>query len=52
MENSTPFVAHSILDARFTENNKNDFHALVTTTFGSGPQHSLESKYGNIYLRK
>ncbi|KFC20289.1 hypothetical protein [Chryseobacterium sp. FH1] len=43
---------YSNLDTKFTGKDSEDFHTLVTTTFGSGPQYSLESKYGNIYLRK
>ncbi len=43
---------YSNLETEFTGKDSDDFHTLVTTTFGSGPQYSLESKYGNIYLRK
>ena len=43
---------YSNLDAKFAGKDSDDFHTLVTTTFGNGPQYSLESKYGNIYLRK
>lgn len=43
---------YSNLDAKFTGKDSNDFRTLVTTTFGNGPQYILESKYGNIYLRK
>ena len=43
---------YSNLDTKFGGKNSDDFHTLVTTTLGSGPQYSLESKYGNIYLRK
>lgn len=28
------------------------FHTVVSTTLGSGPTFYLESKYGNVYLRK
>jgi len=43
---------YSNLDTKFTGKDSNDFRTLVTTTFGNGPQYILESKYGNIYLRK
>lgn len=43
---------YSNLDAKFMGKDSNDFRTLVTTTFGNGPQYILESKYGNIYLRK
>jgi len=43
---------YSNLDAKFTGKDSEGFRTLVTTTFGSGPQYNLESKYGNIYLRK
>ncbi|WP_210150973.1 hypothetical protein [Chryseobacterium scophthalmum] len=43
---------YSNLDTKFTGKDSNDFRTLVTTTFGNGPQYNLESKYGNIYLRK
>ena len=43
---------YSNLDAKFTGKDSNDFRTLVTATFGNGPQYNLESKYGNIYLRK
>jgi hypothetical protein len=29
-----------------------DFHTLVTAKPGSGPRYTLESKYGNVYIRK
>jgi hypothetical protein len=29
-----------------------DFHTLVTAKPGSGPRYNLESKYGNVYIRK
>lgn len=43
---------YSNLDAKFTGKDENDFHTLVTATPGNGPQYNLESRYGNIYLRK
>lgn len=43
---------YSNLDTKFGGKDSDDFHTLVTTTLGNGPQYSLESKYGNIYLRK
>ena len=43
---------YSNLDTKFAGKDSDDFHTLVTTTLGNGPQYSLESKYGNIYLRK
>ena len=43
---------YSNLDTKFTGKDSDDFRTLVTTTFGNGPQYNLESKYGNIYLRK
>jgi len=43
---------YSNLDAKFAGKDSDDFHTLVNATFGNGPQYSLESKYGNIYLRK
>lgn len=43
---------YSNLNTKFTGKDSNDFRTLVTATFGNGPQYNLESKYGNIYLRK
>ncbi|WP_426473723.1 hypothetical protein [Chryseobacterium balustinum] len=43
---------YSNLDTKFTGKDSNDFRTLVTATFGNRPQYNLESKYGNIYLRK
>ncbi|WP_027381805.1 hypothetical protein [Epilithonimonas caeni] len=43
---------YSNLETKFAGKDSDDFHTLVTTTLGNGPQYSLESKYGNIYLRK
>lgn len=43
---------YSNLNTKFAGKDSDDFHTLVNATFGSGPQYSLESKYGNIYLRK
>jgi len=43
---------YSNLDTKFTVKDSDDFHTLVMTTFGNGSQYNLESKYGNVYLRK
>ncbi|MCD0480521.1 hypothetical protein LPB90_18935 [Chryseobacterium sp. LC2016-29] len=43
---------YSNLDTKFIGKDSDDFRTLVTATFGNGPQYNLESKYGNIYLRK
>ena len=43
---------YSNLDTKFSGKDSDDFRTLVTATFGNGPQYNLESKYGNIYLRK
>ncbi|MEG1592527.1 hypothetical protein [Chryseobacterium sp.] len=43
---------YSNLDTKFRGKDSDDFRTLVTATFGNGPQYNLESKYGNIYLRK
>lgn len=43
---------YSNLDTKFTGKDSDDFRTLVTATFGNGPKYNLESKYGNIYLRK
>lgn len=43
---------YSNLDTKFAGKDSDDFRTLVTATFGNGPQYNLESKYGNIYLRK
>lgn len=43
---------YSNLDTKFTGKDSDDFRTLVTATFGNGSQYNLESKYGNIYLRK
>lgn len=42
------------LDTKFGgEDYKNkDFHTYVSAKPGSGPRYSLESKYGNVYIRK
>lgn len=40
------------LDAKLKGEDFDDFHTAVTATPGNGPQFHLESKYGNIYLRK
>lgn len=43
---------YSNLNTSFTGKESDDFQQLVTATPGIGPQYYLESKYGNIYLRK
>lgn len=43
---------YSNLDIKFTGKKFDDFHTSITATSGHGPNYSLESKYGNIYLRK
>lgn len=40
------------LDSKLTGKDFGDFHTLVTATPGNGPDYTLKSKYGNIYLRK
>jgi hypothetical protein len=42
------------LDAKFLGDNmrNKDFHTYVTAKLGSGPKYALESKYGNVYIRK
>ena len=42
------------LDAKFSGDDfrNKDFHTYVTAKPGSGPKYILESKYGNVYIRK
>jgi hypothetical protein len=42
------------LDAKFSGDKmrNKDFHTYVTAKPGSGPKYALESKYGNVYIRK
>ncbi len=40
------------LDQNFKEGVFEDFHTVVSAKLGSGPRYSVESKYGNVYLRK
>ncbi len=41
------------LDAKFGSDIKDrDFYTFVTAKPGTGPQYRLESKYGNVYIRK
>ncbi len=40
------------LDHCFSEGMFEDFHTVVSAKLGSGPKYSVESKYGNVYLRK
>lgn len=44
----------SNLDAKFdgSISARNDFHTLVSATPGRGPAYILDSKFGNVYLRK
>lgn len=43
---------YSNLDAKLSGKEIDDFHTSVSATPGIGSQYNLESKYGNIYLRK
>lgn len=43
---------YSNLDQKFTGTNFKDFHTQVSVKPGTGPRYSVESKYGNVYLRK
>lgn len=45
---------YSNLDIKVDGNNsrEEDFHMYVTAKPGTGPRYSLESTYGNVYLRK
>jgi hypothetical protein len=41
------------LDTRFGgDKTDRDFHTYVSAKPGSGPKYSLESQYGNVYIRK
>lgn len=42
------------IDAKFSggPSKGDDFHTAVTATSGAGPGYALESKYGNVYIRK
>lgn len=43
----------SNLDAKFNGTaSRNDFQTLVSATPGRGPAYILDSKYGNVYMRK
>lgn len=44
---------YSNLNTKFGGNGTSkDFHTLVSAKPGQGPRYDLESKYGNVYLRK
>lgn len=43
---------YSNLDTKLSGKDSNDFRTLVSATPGTGNQYSLESEFGNIYLRK
>lgn len=45
---------YSNLDVKFDGDKlmQRDFHTVVSARPGSGPRYDLESKYGNVYLRK
>jgi hypothetical protein len=43
---------YSNLDHKFSGQEEEDFHTLVSAKWGSGPSYRFESKYGNVYLRK
>lgn len=43
---------YSNLDLKFSGTEFENFHTQVSAKLGSGPKHSFESKYGNVYLRK
>lgn len=40
------------LNARFEGKVEQDFHTVVSVAPGKGPAYHLESKYGNVYVRK
>jgi hypothetical protein len=44
----------SNLDVKFggDQVREEDFHMVVSAKPGSGPRYSLESTYGNVYIRK
>jgi hypothetical protein len=43
---------YSNLDAKFKGSEFEDFHTVVSIKPGTGPRFNVESKYGNVYLRK
>ena len=43
---------YSNLDSKFTGSEFEDFHTVVSIKPGTGPRFNVESKYGNVYLRK
>ena len=43
---------YSNLDFKFKNGTFDDFHTVVSAKLGTGPRYALESKYGNVYLRK
>lgn len=43
---------YSNLDMKFTGIEDRDFHTQVSIKPGTGPRYTIESKYGNVYLRK
>lgn len=43
---------YSNLDAPLSGKDLDNFQTFLTATPGSGPQYNLQSKFGNIYLRK
>lgn len=43
---------YSNLDFNFTGSEFKDFHTQIVAKPGTGPRFSVESKYGNVYLRK
>jgi hypothetical protein len=45
---------YSNLKAKFfgDVHDREDFHTLVSAKLGAGPKYELESKYGNVYIRK
>lgn len=40
------------LETKFTGIDDRDFHTQVSIKPGTGPRYNIESKYGNVYLRK
>ncbi len=43
---------YSNLEAKFNGVDDENFHTQVSVKPGSGPRYRIESKYGNVYLRK
>ena len=43
---------YSNLNSSFSGGKEENFRTLVTAQLGKGPGYRLESKYGNVYLRK